>query len=363
MVQKQAERDGIHQAGAQTAQHTEDEEEALAEQERSRGVYSECAREPAGCAPLREPVLDTFLLATALLVAPPERTSYLFTLEGLPAGQVTLERSADAKSFTYRSEHVFGRGPGLRQVDSRTLALDEAGRVAATTATPVSLWLWTQHAPSCLEVMDELTGRTGQACSNALSKEELEGIALDEPFHAVYREGVLESLDLGAARFTRLVAVPELDGASGLWARGFALPGGRGSLGFEPGLSLPRQPSAASSRGRSWAERTLKEFGPASVGERCLETAERLLAWMEERGGQGVLVLGLLLDAGRAWPHAWVRASGPYEEPVDVDPAWGRLVVPQGYIALQTVATGAQGLEAGQVYLELVSRKRRLVRQ
>lgn len=308
-------------------------------------------------------MLDTFVLATALLVAPPERTSYLFTLEGLPAGQVTLERSADSKSFTYLSEHVFGRGPGLRQVERRTLSLDAAGRVAASTATPVSLWLWTQHPPSCLEVMDELSGRTGQACSNALSKEELQGIALDEPFHAVYRDGVLESLDLGPARFTRLEAAPELDGATGLWARGLALPGGRGQLGFDPALSLPRQPSAASSRGRSWAERTLREFGAAPAGERCLETAQRLLAWLEERGGHGVLVLGLLLDAGRAWPHAWVRASGPYDELVEVDPAWGRPVVPEGYLALQTVAAGAHGLEAGQVYLELVSGKRRLVRQ
>jgi hypothetical protein len=307
-------------------------------------------------------VLVPLALATALLVALPERTSYLFTLDGLPAGQVTLERSADGKSFIYRSEHVFGRGPALRKVESRTLVLDEAGRVAGTSATPVSLWLWTQPQPSCLEVVDELTGRTGQACSNAVSREELEGIALDEPFHAVYRDAQLESLELGSARFTRLEDTPVLDGASGLWARGFALPGGRGQVGFEPPLSLPRQPAEPSTRGRTWAERTLKEFGPPTDAERCLESSQRLLGWLEERGVRGVLVLGLLLDAGRAWPHAWVRVSGPYEEPVDLDPAWGRVAVPPGYLALQLVATGAHGLEAGQVYLDLVSKKRRLVR-
>jgi hypothetical protein len=276
---------------------------------------------------------------------------------------VTLERSQDGKTFTYLSEHVFGRGPALRSVESHTLHLDETGKVEGTAATPISFWLWVQKAPTCLEVVDERTGRTGQACSNALSREEQEGIALDEPFHAVYRDGVLESLDLGQARFTRLRTQVAVDGATGLWASGIPLPGGTGMVAFEPSLSLPRQPSAPSTRGRTWAEKLLKDFGGAQKDERCLEASQRLLAWMEERGVHGVLVLGLLLDAGRAWPHAWVRAEGPYEEPVDIDAAWGRLVVPQGYIALQAVAEGAHGLEAGQVYLDLVTGKRRLVRR
>jgi hypothetical protein len=308
-------------------------------------------------------VLGLFVVAAALLVVLPERTSYLFALDGLPAGQVTLERSADGKSFTYRSEHVFGRGPALRTVESHTLLLDQEGRVTGSTATPVSLWLWTQKAPSCLEVVDERTGRTGQACSNAVSREEQEGIALDESFHAVYRDGVLESLDLGPARFTRLREAPALDGAAGLWARGIGLPGGRGPLSFDPNLALPRQPSTPSSRGRSWAVQMLKEFGAVQKDERCLEASQRLLAWMEERSVHGVLVLGLLVDAGRAWPHAWVRADAPYEEPVDVDSAWGRVAEPPGYIALQAVGAGAHGLEAGQVYLDLVEGKRRLVRR
>jgi hypothetical protein len=308
-------------------------------------------------------MLDAILLAAVLLVAPPERTSYLFTLEGLPAGQVTLERSADGTSFTYRSEHVFGRGPALRTVEARTLTLDEAGRVAGSTATPVSFWLWTRHVPSCLEVMDERTGRTGQACSNAVSREELEGIALDESFHATYQDGVLEVLEMGPAHFVRIRDAPALDGARGLWAQGLRVQAGRGELLVEPPLPLARPPAAPSSRGRVWAERLLSDFGAAQPKEACLESAQRLLAYLEERGGHGVLVLGLLLDGGRAWPHAWVRAEGPYAETVDVDPAWARLVVPPGYLALETVAPGGHGLVAGQAYLELASGKRRLVRR
>ncbi len=308
-------------------------------------------------------MLDALFLAAVLLVAPPERTSYLFTLEGLPAGQVTLERSADGTSFTYRSEHVFGRGPALRSVEARTLTLDEAGRVAGATATPVSLWLWTLHVPSCLEVMDERTGRTGQACSNTVSREELEGIALDESFHATYQDGVLDVLEMGPARFARVRDAPALDGARGLWAQGLRVPAGRGELLLEPPLPLAHPPAAPSSRGRAWAVRLLSDFGAAPAKETCLESAQRLLAYLEERGGHGVLVLGLLLDGGRAWPHAWVRAEGPYSEAVDLDPAWGRLVVPPGYLAVETVAAGGHGLVAGQAYLELASGKRRLVRR
>lgn len=303
------------------------------------------------------------LLAPALLLAVPGKMSYLFSLEGLPAGQVTLERSADGRSFTYRSEHVFGRGPALRRVETRTLNLDAAGRVAGGTATPVSLWLWTRPEPGCLEVVEERTGRTGQACATEVSREELEGIALEQPFHAVYRDGVLETLDLGGARFARVRGPPTVDGAAGLWAKGLALPGGGGELVFDPGRELPRQPSAPSARGRAWADRLLREFGPAAEGERCLEASERLLHYLEERGERGVLVLGFLLAEGRAWPHAWVRAEGPYQEPVDLDPAWGRAVVPPGYMTLETVAPGATGLEAGQIYLELVTGRLRLVRR
>lgn len=309
------------------------------------------------------PVLAGVLLATVLLSAAPERTSYLFTLEGLPAGQVTLERSADGKSFTYRSEHVFGRGPALRRVETLTLKLDRGGRVAGSTATPVSLWLWKRPEPGCLEVHEERTGRTGQACATEVSREELEGVALEEPFHATYREGVLEVLELGPARFSRVRAAAPIDGAAGLWSRGFPLPGGRGELVFDPNLDLPRQSSAPSERGRAWADRLLKEFGTAEEGERCLEASQRLLAWMEERGERGVLVLGLLLAEGKAWPHAWVRGDGPYQEPVDLDPAWGRVVVPPGYLALETVSGGGKGLEAGQIYLDLVTARRRLVRR
>jgi hypothetical protein len=321
------------------------------------------ARRGRGCAPLQNVLVFALVLSATLLVAPEQRTSYLFTLDGLPAGQVTLERSADGRTFTYRSEHVFGRGAALRKVETRTLKLDAEGRVKGSTATPVSLWLWTRTEPGCLEVMDERTERTGQACSNAVSREELEGIALDQSFHASYRAGRLESLELGPARFTRVSEAPGLDGATGLWARGVALPGGPGELVFDPPMNLPRQTSAPSSRGRAWADRLLKEFGRAEEGERCLEASERLLRWLEERGGHGVLVLGLLLSEGRAWPHAWVRAEGAYEEPVDLDPAWGRVVVPPGYLTLETVALGAEGLGAGQVYLDLVTGKRRLLRR
>jgi len=296
-----------------------------------------------------------------LLVAPPERTSYLFTLDGLPAGQVTLERSADGMSFTYRSEHVFGRGPALRTVESHTLKLGQDGRVRGSTATPVSLWLWLRRPPSCLEVVDERTGETGQACSNAASREELEGIALEQPFHAVYEEGVLEVLDLGPARFSRLHEAKPVDGASGLWAKGLAAPQGKGEVVLEPPLSLARQPAAPSARGRAWAEGVLKEFGGPLQDERCLQAAQRLLAYLEERGGHGVLVLGLLLDGGRAWPHAWLRAEGPYGELVDLDAAWGRLVVPPGYLALEAVAKDGHGLLAGEAYLDLALGKRRLV--
>ena len=303
------------------------------------------------------------LLAALLLEAPPERTSYLFTLEGLPAGQVTLERSRDGKSFTYRSEHVFGRGPTLRRVETLAFKLDQAGRVAGSTATPVSLWLWNRPEPGCLEVLEERTGDKGQACATEVSREELDGVALEEPFHAVYQEGVLEVLELGPARFSRVRGPASVDGAAGLWARGFPLPGGRGELAFEPNLDLPRQSSAPSERGRAWASRVLKEFGAAEKDERCLEASQRLLRWLEERGEHGVLVLGLLLAEGRAWPHAWVRAEGPFQELVDLDPAWGRMVVPPGYIALETVAAGGKGLEAGQSYLDLVTGRRRLVRR
>jgi hypothetical protein len=81
----------------------------------------------------------------------------------------------------------------------------------------------------------------------------------------------------------------------------------------------------------------------------CLAHARRFVAQAKAAGHDAELVLGLVVDGGRAYPHAWVRAGG-----TELDPTLMRPVTAGEYLALD---------DAGQRYLELLEGTRRVVRR
>ena len=85
---------------------------------------------------------------------------------------------------------------------------------------------------------------------------------------------------------------------------------------------------------------------PAGKNEDCLAAAN---AWVKEHPGFE-LVLGLIEDEGRGWPHAWVRNLQTQEE---LDPS--RPEAAARYLALPKK-------EAPRAYLDLLGKRRTLTR-
>jgi hypothetical protein len=296
-------------------------------------------------------------------IAPAQRATFLFAYDGVLSGQVTLTLSDDRRRFVYRSEHIYGRGGTGHLVEEHALDLDPPGVVAGSSRLPVSLWLWRMPALGCVDVEDERTRKRGQGCVERVAEEVVEGRALDQPFRATYRSGLLQALQLGKARFTRAARPLRADVTPATWDRGFSAPAGNGWLSLSPATPLPPAPADPSPRARTWATKLLKDFGIVPDGERCLEVSRRFMKWTGKQNIHSELVVGVMVSGTRAWPHAWTRLSADNGERVDVDPTWGRLAMASNSLALGLAVPDEPALEAGQLYLDLLSGERKIVRR
>lgn len=270
----------------------------------------------------------------AVLAAGPESARYDFFLGGAPAGQVTLTR--ESGQFTWRSLHVFARRERTR---SFTLRVDAQGRTSEGKV-PEGLWLWERPARGCVPGVDEVTGRTGPLCAEPERDGVLHGTAFGAAFTARYdAAGMLKSLELGASRFERSTgALPEGEEP---FARGFPVEGTGPVVVVEPPAEGVRQ------LGRLPAP----TGGSSALEGDCLERSNAIVAASQ---GSKELVLGVVLQEGRAWPHAWVRdrKSLEAEDPSAVGPA-----------ALGTAYLAFPSGHAGALYVELLKGSLRVVRR
>jgi len=151
----------------------------------------------------------------------------------------------------------------------------------------------------------------------------------------VYEDGTLhavEVLRLGrvASRFERTSLEPEVFGDP--FARGFEVSG--------VGAQISLVPAAKTSM-----VQVLGVPKPLDGGS-CLELAS---AWVERHGG--AVQLGVVLESGRAWPHAWVLTK----DGAQLDPS-----IRVGEEGARSYLAFDQNPDS--LYLELVSKARRVVR-
>jgi hypothetical protein len=263
----------------------------------------------------------TLMLLSSMAAAP---IRLVHTVAGVPVGVIELEvRDGQAR---YRSRHVFrGRSRQLETV----WTVDERGRDAAgLQAELASLW---RFAAGCRDVREERTGRRERLCV------EKDGTgSIDEGrIRVTYEAGTLhavEVLRLGrvTSRFDRTSLEPAVFGDP--FARGFDVSG--------IGSQLALAPAAKTSMVQVVGLPTPLEAGS------CLELAS---AWVERHGG--AIQLGVVVESGRAWPHAWVLTTdGAHVDPsIRVGEERAR-----SYLAFEQ--------DPGSLYLELVSKARRVVR-
>jgi hypothetical protein len=246
---------------------------------------------------------------------------FIFTLGLAPAG--TVELSLDHGTYTYRSVHVFRRSKAER-----------VERFAADAKpVPEGLWLWRQPPLGCVDGIAELTHETGQLCVAHVAGHEVDGTSLGKDFTAKYDDdGLLVQLMFNKSVFTRTDA-PLKPGRP--YAAGFPIEGKGARLTIEPPVEGARWPELE--------PRGIRTM-PVEDGS-CLQVAQQ---FVEQQDVGGALSLGLVVEKGRAWPHAWAG---------DVDPS-AKLSETRrpnrSYLQLPTN-------QAGALYVELLEGTRKLV--
>jgi hypothetical protein len=232
------------------------------------------------------------MLALFLLAAAPVDATFLLELDGVPAA--TLQVIEHPARFDYRVTRFLEEGDA---VFARSFPLG-----GPSAAPEVQALL---HLPpvGCRDVLEERTGALEPLCVTVVDDGAASGTIAKDAFRAHYgSDGLLESISVASVTWVRvhgLVQRPAVVAAP--LAEGLAVSKGDGPVHLTPAVDGARLV-------------TVRLVGtPGSVGRtRCLPLAR---AYARRTGG--TVVLGLLVDAERAWPHAWVRTPRG-----DVDPSF-----------------------------------------
>ncbi len=305
-----------------------------------------------------------------------EHAWFVFRLQGMPVGVVELE-CGDAE-LHYRSTHWLWRDGARDELRREAqLPLDARGHLRGQGRLPASLWIF-HAAKGCAPVRDELSGQDGEACAHERRGNEVEGTLLGKAYRATYdAAGRLQHLLLGDAEFVRVENPPPRAEPSDVLGGSVSIQGQRGPLQLDPPGTPPTVSLTPWSEGpaRALLERVRTSFIDAAPGEAdlaadptvgarggCLAHARRYERWARSASGErrAAVIYGFYASSGsqRARAHAWVVVQTP-RGVLSLDPALGVAVSPRTHLALG--ALGASG-EAGQVLLDVVMGRRRIVR-
>lgn len=272
-----------------------------------------------------------------LLAASPVSGRFLMTVEDVPLAE--LRFSLEGRTYTYESTHFLEEGDKARRL---TFTLDAAGLVDGLV--PEVLALARRPAPGCREVLEEVTRAREKLCIEDAKDDLLLGRLDDVPLTARYAKGRLVSVELPAVTWTasdepakRSVEQPFVDGypVEGAGAKVTLAPRAEGVT------VLSRAPLGVGT--------------PQTVGRvRCLVAARKALEAEERARGAGAqLVLGVVLEEGRAWQHAWFRRGEQHFDPS---------VLPGDAVLAARTYVAFPRERAGRLYLELLD-GRRVVRR
>ncbi len=292
-------------------------------------------------------------------VPAPASDRFSFALHDVPVGSVEL--SLTGSRYTYTSTQGFARAGGAGPPRSRRQVwkaeVDAQGRLVGGVH-PASLWLWKGPSEGCVPGQDELGGKRGPLCAGARQGERQAGTVFGEAFEARFGAGGrLESLRLGDSAFTRVKEQDPVPLAADPFSAGFAVEGGpRGALTTSP----PQRPSKEGWRtldpvwspdeALALAQRAHQSL-EGKEGVNCVDYARRLLALAEARPHSARWVRGVVVEGGRAYPHAWVEVGLRPRGVQALDPTSLAPVTAQTHLELLDPAHGYLELLAGRAML------------
>ncbi len=271
----------------------------------------------------------TLLLAACCLGPLDER--FLLTLSGLPMAVLRVEVRDGV--YRYEATHFLDEG---ETHFARSWVLDERGEVEGLR--PEVLWLLEPPPVGCRPVFEERRATRETLCIDERTSTRAVGRLEQVPFTARYDGGRLSGLTFPGAEWTRLEGRPPKAKPSQVFGRGFEVGAASGPWRLEPAVkgarlvTTPVRGTASGAEGR----------------QRCLVLARDAV----HEDARLTLVLGLMVEGGRAYPHAWVRRGARHEDPSLLPSDEG--VEARWYIELPRES-------AGQLYLELLDGQRRVV--
>lgn len=269
--------------------------------------------------------MSPFLLLS--LAAAPVDARFVLEVAGAPVAELRV--TSDGARYVYDATHFLEEGPASHRVE---LTLSEL------PAPPEVLALLTVPALGCRDVFEENGRQLEQLCVKARHRGQVTGTLAGAPFVATYARGALQEIKVGSARWLAAPR-PVTPPPESPFARGLAVPTG----------PLRLQPEVKGARWLTRAPRGLAQPGEAGR-DRCLVAARRALAGHPERR----LAVGLVVEAGRAFPHAWVVEGDVALEP-SVEPG-DEVLARRQYLELPAERSGRLFLELFDGALSLMPR-------
>ena len=237
--------------------------------------------------PLRATITLVLAVLTCLLAAAPLEGRFALEIAGLPVAELRVSVSGDL--YLYESTHFLEEGPQERRVE---IKLTEG------SPPPEVLALLRRPRTGCRDVLEERGRKLERLCITKSAAGEVTGTLEKESFTATYDAAdALTSIKVGSAKW---VAVPKAVQPSNEnpFVRGIAVP--PGELRLDPPLE-----------GAKWLTRPPIGTGSEDRRARCLVLAREELA---KKPGS-TLSVGLVIEGGRAYPHAWVTQNKVASDP------------------------------------------------
>jgi len=253
----------------------------------------------------------------SLLSATPEAARFVLVVADAPVA--SIEVRLDGQHYLYRTRHFLEEDDAPRDVEVE---------LGSLPAPPEVLALWKTPPAGCRDVWEETRGRTERLCVDDGGGASVKGTVDGAPFTAAYVKGLLTEIKVGSARWVRETSSGPASAALNPFVNGVAAPEKR-CCALEPAVE-----------GARWLSKPPRgiaaDEGVARV--RCLPLARQAL------GPGRRLAIGLVIEDGRAFPHAWV-----VEGKSDLDPS----VLPGDAVLARRRYVEFPPQRAGRLLLEL----------
>jgi len=228
------------------------------------------------------------LVLSVLAVAPVE-ARFGLEVAGFPVAELRVSVSGDR--YIYQARHFLEEGPRTRVIELKLRSDAPVPEVLALLHKPLA---------GCQIVLEERTGKLERLCVERTNPGIAEGTLEKETFVAHYDDQeLLTDITVGSAHWTRATALTKPP-AENPFVRGVSVTSG--DLELDPPMPEAR-----------WLTKPPRGVGrPKSVGRvRCLVLAREEAA----RRPRSKVSVGLVIEEGRAYPHAWVTENGGASDP------------------------------------------------